>query len=212
MNQRMKNVDLNTPLSIGSSFVFPLQSKANRRDVAIGALWLLVPFVGWLLNMGHRINFVHNMMHGRDAMPAWNNYGQLLRHGLITFVGMLYYYCPAFVCAAVYFYMPHPLIGAAAVVCFLVATILIPGYMSHYCVAFDAKKMFNVRLSFSHVFAGGRAYWHAWLIAIAALSLSFLGLLAFGIGFLFTSVWFWQVAGFSFASVMTQQHGLSDGS
>ena len=81
--------------------------------------------------------------------------------------------------------------------------------MSHYCVAFDAKDMFNVRLSFSHVFAGGRAYWHAWLIAIAALALSFLGLLAFGIGFLFTSVWFWQVAGFSFASVMTQQHKLA---
>jgi hypothetical protein len=33
---------------------------------------------------------------------------------------------------------------------------------------------------------------------------SFLGLLAFGIGFLLTSVWFWQVAGFSFATVFTE--------
>ena len=35
-------------------------------------------------------------------------------------------------------------------ICFLVATILIPKVMSHYCVAFNAKDMFNVRLSFSH--------------------------------------------------------------
>jgi len=37
---------------------------------------------------------------------------------------------------------------------------------------------------------------------------SFSGLLALGAGFLFTSVWFWQVAGFSFASVFTRRFGL----
>lgn len=42
----------------------------------------------------------------------------------------------------------------------------------------------------------------------AALGLSFLGLLALGVGFLVTSVWFWQVAGFSFARVFSQKHGL----
>ena len=35
--------------------------------------------------------------------------------------------------------------------------------------------------------------------------LSFLDLLGFGFGFLVTSVWFWQVAGFSFATVFTVQ-------
>ncbi len=38
--------------------------------------------------------------------------------------------------------------------------------------------------------------------------MSFSGLLALGAGFLFTSVWFWQVAGFSFASVFTRRFGL----
>ena len=47
---------------------------------------------------------------------------------------------------------------------------------------------------------GGKDYWHAWLIALAALCCSFVGLLAFGVGFLVTSVWFWQVAGFGFAT------------
>jgi hypothetical protein len=37
---------------------------------------------------------------------------------------------------------------------------------------------------------------------------SFGGLLALAVGFFFTSVWFWQVAGFSFASVFTRRFGL----
>ena len=37
---------------------------------------------------------------------------------------------------------------------------------------------------------------------------SFVGLLGFGVGFAFTSVWFWQVAAFSFATVFTQRFDL----
>ncbi len=51
--------------------------------------------------------------------------------------------------------------------------------------------------------APGPAYWRAWSIALCALLLSFLGLLGFGVLFFVTSVWFWQVAGFSFATVFT---------
>ena len=48
-----------------------------------------------------------------------------------------------------------------------------------------------------------------WAIALAALALSFTGILFLGVGFLFTSVWFWQVAGFSFATAMAQRHELT---
>jgi hypothetical protein len=56
---------------------------------------------------------------------------------------------------------------------------------------------------------GGAAYWRAWLITLAALTISFVGLLALGVGFLVTSVWFWQAAGFSFASVFTRRFELT---
>jgi hypothetical protein len=36
-------------------------------------------------------------------------------------------------------------------------------------------------------------------------------LLAFGVGFFVTSVWFWQVAGFSFATVFSQRFALVAG-
>ena len=58
---------------------------------------------------------------------------------------------------------------------------------------------------------GGADYWRAWAIALAALACSFLGLLAFGVGFLVTSVWFWQVAGFGFATVFTRKFELARG-
>ncbi len=209
MDEEKKLIDLHTPLSIQSSFAFPLQSSVNRRDVMIGGLWLLVPVVGWLLNMGHRISFVHNMMHGRDPMPAWNSFRSLLRHGSVTFLAIVYYYLPFMLLATCYVAVPNPLIAIMAAAFFLTATILIPGYMSHYCVDFNIAKMFNVHTSFAHVRASGRAYWHAWAIALAALALSFTGILFLGIGFLFTSVWFWQVAGFSFATVMAQRHELA---
>lgn len=51
-------------------------------------------------------------------------------------------------------------------------------------------------------------YFKAWIIGLAAVFVSFFGLLAFGIGFLITSVWFWQVAAFSFANAMNKRYDL----
>jgi len=167
----MEDINLDTPLSLRASFAFPLQSLIARRELAIGALWLLIPIVGWLLNMGHRIVFVHNMIHGREAMPAWKCYRALLFHGGVTFLGMLFYYSPAIALYCLYCLMSHGLFLYTAIICFAAATILIPGYMSHYCVAFDARQIFNVRRSCIHVLASGQAYWHAWAITLAALVL-----------------------------------------
>ena len=59
----------------------------------------------------------------------------------------------------------------------------------------------------------GSAAAHAWSDSrtTTALALSFLGLWLLGIGFFVTSVWFWQVAGFSFAAVFRQRFNLVRG-
>lgn len=198
-------IDLKTPLTLRGSFRFPLQSEQARREVLWGAaLLLLLPGVGWLLNMGHRIEMVHRMHHGLSPWPAWENYGRLLRAGSITFLGMLYYYTPG----AALLYLGEKAIGWTLLVA---ATLAIPGYMTHYCKNFEAREIFNPALALSRAFQGGLRYWHAWGIALTALALSFLGLL-FGLGFLVTSVWFWQVAGFSFATVFTERFQLTESS
>lgn len=190
------------------AFRFPLQHSLAKKEITIGALWLLVPLIGWLLNMGHRIILVHQMQNGQSAWPAWGNYPALLRHGVYTFLGMLYYHAPAGLLIGlawyynwVYLYIPGGILA-------LLATIAVPGYMSHYCKDLDPREIFDPFRALSRVRKGGKAYWAAWGIALRALFLSFGGLLLFGIGFLWTSVWFWQVAAYAFASVFTQSFAL----
>lgn len=206
----MQEIDLSQPLSLRTAFRFPLQSAMSRREVAIGGLWLLVPVVGWILNMGHRIQMTHRMQSGLPAWPAWTHYRVLWRHGLITFLGMIEYHLPATICGYFAWRNNSMPLWIASIALWLLATIAVPGYMTHYCRTLDPREVFDPFLAMRRVFQGGAGYWHAWGIALAALVLSFVGLIGLGVGFLFTSVWFWQVAGFSFATVFTQRFQLSD--
>ena len=160
-----------------------------------GAVLLVaLPGIGWFLNMGHRVVVVHRMQHDQPPWPAWHNYGELFRHGVVT--------------AYTAWSLASVPIGFVAGALLLGATVAIPGYMSHYCREFDAAEIYDPFRALRRCIQGGIAYWDAWLIALTALAISFVGLLALGVGFLVTSVWFWQVAGFSFASVFTQRFGL----
>jgi hypothetical protein len=202
-------IDLRSPLTVRNAFLFPLQTAASRAELVVGGVLLLLPFVGWLLNMGHRIQMVHAMQEGRTPWPAWRAWPRLLRHGTVTWLGMVYYYIPSL--AAVWAHDRYGGSGfaAAAVVLFLGATVAIPGYMTHYCRRFELREIFHPLVALRRSLEGGRMYWRAWAIALLGLALSFLGLLLLGIGFLFTSVWFWQVAGYAFANVFTNRFALA---
>lgn len=201
-------IDLGSPLSLRNALRFPVQCAPARRDTLVGALWLLVPVVGWVMNMGHRIVLVHRMQQGQAPWPAWDRPGELLKHGAITWLGMVSYYAPAALLAAAGRALDSRPALAGAALLFLLATIAIPGYMSHYCRAYDAREIFDPTRALRRAWQGGAGYWKAWSIALAALALSFVGLLGLGVGFLFTSVWFWQAAGYAFANTLTRTHAL----
>ncbi len=171
----------------------------------IGSLWLCIPIVGWVLNMGHRIVVVHHLIHGDiQPWPAWGNLRELLRHGVITLAGMLLYLLPAAITGCVAYLLWSWAIGIIAGVFFVIGICAIPGYMTAYCAQFDHREVFNIRRSLQRVVHAGPAYWKAWGITLVALAGSFFGLLGFGVLFLFTSVWFWQAAAFCFANTMTR--------
>ena len=202
-------IDLTTPLSFRTSFGFPLQSALARREVIIGALLLVfLPGVGWLLNMGHRIQMVHRMQHGLSAWPAWTDPIALLRHGFVTLLGMIYWHLPGATVMAIGLRFDQKIVVAIGALLFLCGTVAVPGYMTHYCREFSVREVFSPVLAIRRIRGAGPLYWRAWSIAASALALSFVGLLGFGFLFFVTSVWFWQVAGFSFASVFTQTYGL----
>jgi hypothetical protein len=201
-------IDLKAPLTFTNAFRFPLQDSAARREVIIGGLWLLLPFIGWLMNMGHRIIVVHKMQHGLYPWPSWTDWPVLLKHGFVTWVGMIYYYLPAIIFGYIGHILNYPWLYILSAVFFILASLAIPGYMSHYCKDFDYREIFNPIRALRRAFEGGKLYWWSWLIALSALTLSFLGLLIAGIGFLVTSVWFWQVAGYCFANTFTRTYNL----
>jgi hypothetical protein len=201
-------IDLNSELTFRNSFLFPLQNALARKEVIWGGLIILLPFIGWLLNMGHRIEMVHRMHQGKDAWPSWNNYARLLKSGTVTFLGMVYYYVPGAVSGFLGLIYGLKWLDVISAVLIAAATAAIPGYMTHYCLNYDAREIFNPLRALRRAAQGGQLYWKAWGIALTALLLSFFGLLLLGIGFLFTSVWFWQVAGFSFACVFTRRFSL----
>lgn len=201
-------IDVRHPLTLASSFRFPLQSAESRRDLVIGGLWLLVPVVGWLMNMGHRIVIVHRMHRGQTPWPAWQDPRALLKHGVFTFLGMVWYGWPGVGLMVLGWWWRWPAMGVLGLVLWALAVIAIPGYMSHYCRELDPREIFNPARALRRVVQGGAAYWRAWGVVLCAMSLSFAGLLVLGVGFCFTSVWFWQVAAFSFATVFTQRFDL----
>ncbi len=207
------SIDLNTPFSLRMSFRFPLQHAKAREELLWGAFLLVVlPGIGWILNMGHRVAMVHNMLHGRPCWPAWSNYRRLFWSGVVTLSGMVFYYFPSGLFLWAGYMTQLKVLTVVGTVLFVAATIAIPGFMTHYCKEFDASEIFNPSRALRRCFQGGRRYWRAWGVSSAALGLSFAGLLAFGVGFLVTSVWFWQVAGFSFATVLTQRFDLGTAS
>lgn len=201
-------IDLNSRLTFKSAFKFPLQNKLAREEVLWGGVLLLIPVIGWILNMGHRIQFVHHMQNGRPPWPAWGDYRQLFFNGFIAFLGMVYYYLPGIAVSLAGWYADHRIVLGIGIFLMILATVAIPGYMTHYCLNFDAREIFNPLRSLRRIVQGGGLYWKAWGIALTALVLSFSGLLVFGVGFLLTSVWFWQVAGYSFANVFTRRYAL----
>lgn len=171
---------------------------------------LFLPGIGWLLNMGHRIQMVHRMQHGLSAWPAWTDPRQLLRHGLVTVLGMIYWHLPGATAIAIGVWSRQTIVIILGALLFVAGTVAVPGYMTHYCREFSVREVFSPLLAIRRIRGAGLAYWHAWSIALSALLLSFVGLLGFGALFFVTSVWFWQVAGFSFASVFTQTYALGD--
>lgn len=203
-------IDLRQRLTLRSAFAFPLQSATSRRDVLIGGLWLFVPIVGWLMNIGHRIRVVHRMHHGLPPWPAWHRPLELLRHGTITYLGMVWYGLPSSALFLLGALLDSQILSSLGMLLAIGTILAVPGYMSHYCRAFDPWEIFDPFRALRRVWQAGWPYWHAWSIVLVALCLSTLGVLAFGVGFAFTSVWFWQVAAFCFATVFTQRFGLDE--
>lgn len=198
---------MRSSLSWKEAFSFPLSTAEARNDLLIGGslLFLLIP--GWILNLGHRLEVVHCL--ANNTPPYYRGYrpwSKTFLRGLTAFFAIALYLSPAIIFGALSFLIKC---SAGALFCsltagilFLLAVFILPGGMTYNAAFQDMSFLYRPDKALRRALAGGRDYLFAWIIALSAIFISFLGLLALGVGFFYTSVWAWQVVGYSFSRAL----------
>jgi len=188
-------------------FWFPVSTAQARRDVFTGGTLLFTLIFGWIWNMGHRLEVVYRLYH--DDPPYFRGFapwGRTFRLGLRAFVAIALYQAPGLLLMflALLFsvhgddWLIYGL-GGGGFALFAVAVYALPGGMTYNAAYGDMSYLYRPDKALRQALAGGVAYLKAWAISLAAIALSFLGLLAFGVGFFYTSVWAWSVVGYAFS-------------
>jgi hypothetical protein len=205
MHLRVPATHLPERLTVRDAFLFPLATAEARRDLLIGGLLLGLLLIGWILNLGNRLNVVSRL--SADERPYFRGFrpwGYTFRRGCISFATIASYLAPAVVLAALCLWLPRAewsarsACAALAVAAFCLAVFTLPGCMTVYAVEGDAAVLRRPAAAFGRAWKHRRAYLFAWWIALLSVFVSFFGLLAAGIGFAFTSVWAWEVVGYAF--------------
>ena len=195
-----------------AAFLFPVGTPEGRRDVLIGGTLILLLWpVGWVLNLGNRLNVVARLHAGLP--PYFTGFRPLpstFRRGCTSAATIVIYLSPAAAFGGLAGY--GSLAGgatsvivacsAASAVAFVLAVFTLPGCMTVYAVEGDAAVLRAPVKAFRRAWSRRAVYLRAWRIALASIVLSFAGILGALVGFLYTSVWAWDVVGYAFTVAM----------
>lgn len=195
-------------LTLRDSFLFPIETPEGRRDILLGglAVLLLLP-IGWILNLGARLDVVHRLHAGSPpyfrGMRPWRH---TFRRGCVSAVTIFFYLLPANISFAasgslIYSHgwkLPALVTLTVGVSLFILGVFTLPGCMTVYACEKDPSVLFDPARAFRRAWKHRGLYAKAWGIALLSILTSFFGLLALGIGFFFTSAWAWEVVGYAF--------------
>src|SRR3954471_366132 len=103
MQVRAPAAHLPARLTLADAFRFPLASKEARTDLLIGGSLLICLFViGWILNLGNRLNVVSRLSAGeRPYFRGFKPWGYTFVRGCISFATISSYLAPSAACALV---------------------------------------------------------------------------------------------------------------
>jgi len=189
---------------------FPIATPEARRDLLVGGTVMFTLLIGWILNLGHRLDVVHRLCHGdRPYHRGFAPWGRTFVRGLKAFTAIATYLCPAALFGTSAFLLGRAGAAFTSTACWIVGALFfvwgvysLPGGMTYNAAYDDITYLYRPDKAFRRALAGGAAYGWAWVIACSAMSLSFLGLLGLGVGFFYTSVWAWTVVGYAFSRAL----------
>ncbi len=198
-------------LTWSDAFRFPVSTPQARRDIITGGLIVVVfLLVGWILNLGNRLNVVARLYRGEEPVfRGFSPWVHTFRRGCVSFAAIALYLSPSALFAAIAILLkthgmelPHWPFALASALAFGLAVFTLPGGMTVYACEADLTVLRDPRRAFQRAWNQRGPYLKAWRISILSVALSLLGLLVFGIGFAFTSVWCWEVVGYAFTVAM----------
>lgn len=196
--------------SLRDSFLFPIATPEGRHDVLVGGLLLTTLLIGWILNLGHRLDVVRRLYYGeRPYFRGFAPWGHTFRRGLRAFAAITLYLSPsvalggaAWGAVAAGSTPAGGALAGLAALAFVLAIYALPGGMTYNAVFDDLSYLYRPDRALRRALEGGTAYLRAWGIGLLAIVLSLLGLLALGVGFFVTSVWAWSVVGYAFSHAL----------
>jgi hypothetical protein len=205
-------LDFPSELDWRDAFFFPIATAEGRKDVLIGGTLILFLWpIGWVLNLGNRLNVVARLHSGHSPyFTGFRPWTSTLARGCTSAAAIAAYLSPAMAFGALAYYLHAAnaarwtvaASGVAGVVAFTLAVFTLPGCMTVYAVEDDESVLRNPAGAFRRAWSRRDVYLRAWIIALVSIVLSFLGLLGLLIGFLYTSVWAWEVVGYAFTVAM----------
>lgn len=195
-------------MEIGKTFSFVTEDEQWITKVLIGALIPLIPIVGTFAVQGYSYRVAQNVARGNPRpLPAWGEFGDLLKTGFMAFVIQFVYVLPVAIIYGIFVALTIaaaaisgeseggaafvgllslcflPLIFIAAIVCGFAALAAIMRYL--------ATDSFGEAFKFGEVLAMLRNHIGVFLmilvVAIIAGVVAGLGAIACGIGVLFTA-------------------------
>lgn len=199
-------------LNFKECFLFPFSSRQARRDTFEGAIWLVILPVGWVMNLGHRLDVVKRLFHDESPFfQGFRPFSHTFLRGLRATMAIAVYLTPSLFLAGLVHSFQTPrycclILTAFSVIAFLLGIFSLPGGMTYNAAFDDISYLYRPDKAFRRAVRGGQLYLKAWCIGLTAIILSLLGLLVFGVGFLYSSVWAWQVVGFAFSKALVIRH------
>ena len=146
-------------------FRFPLASPEARQDILIGGTLMLTLGIGWIFNLGHRLDVVHRL--AQRQQPIFRGFAPWSRtfgRGLQAFAAIMLYLSLPLITALVAYVAwknQHPVWSFAtlsALALGILAVYVLPGGMTHNAAYRDMSLLYRPDKALRVALSGGRAY------------------------------------------------------
>jgi hypothetical protein len=213
-------------MDIGKSFSFVFEDEKWISKVLLGGLFMIIPIVNFAA-IGYMLKVAQNVMQGNPRpLPEWSEFGDHFMRGLYGIIIQIVYQLPTLILYGVFFCVIFAAGGAAGSerssdgagaigvlgLCLLplIFILALAGAFLAYvaCGRYVATNTLSEAFKFSDVIASARGNLGAWimllLVVILAGFVGSLGVIACGVGALFTSFYAQCVIGHALGQTVLQ--------